>query len=648
MTSTVVDMRRKAELKFIHKVLQDGPAGHEPVMIPSDFDESYADDKPWYHCFPQTRVRILEQITHWLNHDSRSTNIICLYGAQSVGKTTIARTIAAIAEQQNLLGTVVTSAAYWEGLLKTAPARFSEPTSHRITTLSIAYSLATRDSEYRRLLYHVLEDFDWLDESSTHFINLLLPLSDLNRHHKRLVVLDGEIDLDFLASISQKRLQESIPLLWLIVMQPTQKLWSMLSQQTASCLPIEVPAGGDDETRREIEIYLREGLRKIGENFGEFGIETREMWPAPHAVTKLVEASANLFAYAKNFLELCQPRTLSFTDPGPDPRNRLEKLLCLIDSEHRNNLPPWTVFPFDQDYTDTLAVHNETEGRLLELQLITTVCASSPSLTLFEISLLLGSPLEVIEAAHDWFLHSAFTIVPSPSQASRYTVKLTHSSFLGFFLDTKRSRELSLDPNDIYPLLMRACLTAIEQKRFFSNPQTLLLRVNALYYVTMFAVQNIWDISCKIPDESVFVNLAIKIMAMLDILRYLSGRIPVVPFVKFLRRVQSAKTQLPTPQPHMVRTAPLTWVDQELIDVCETIAEPMDFDLLQRQPPADHALPHGIAFYALIGHPKEPSLALLTNEQVDIYMRKDLIHGDIPTFIGSNPIFDYDHLYEEI
>ncbi|KAF5348837.1 hypothetical protein D9756_009717 [Leucocoprinus leucothites] len=647
MTSTVVDMRRKTELGFILKVLQDGPAGRESVMIPSDFDESYADDKPQYHCFPETRVRILEQITDWLNHDSRSTNIICLYGARSVGKTTIARTIATLAEQQNLLGTFVNSAVFWEGPFKAPPAPLFKSTSHRITALSVAYSLATRDSEYRRLLYHVLEDFDWLDESSTHFINLLLPLSDLNRHHKHLVVLDGEIDLDFLASISQKRLQESIPLLWLIVMQPTQKLWSMLSQQTASYFPIEVPAGGDDETRREIEIYLREGLRKIGENFDWFDIDVGETWPAPQDITKLVEASGNLFAYAKNFLELCGPDSLPLEDAGFDPRDRLKMLVRLTDnskSKYWNGRPRWIVFPLDQGYTTTLALHNEADGRLLELQLITTVCASSSSLTLFEISLLLGSPLEAIEAAHERFLHSAFTITPSPSRASGYvrnTVKLTHSSFLGFLLDSERSGRFSIIPNDIYPRLMRACLTAIEQKRFFPNTPASLLQVNALHYVTMFAVQNIWDIPCRIPDESVFVNLAIKLMAMLDILRYLSGRIPVVPFMKFLRRVQSAK-------PRMVRTAPLTWVDQELIDVCETIAKPMDFNLLQRQPPADHALPHGIVFYALIGHPKEPSLAMLTSEQVDIYMRKDLIHGDIPTSIGSNPIFDYDHLYEEI
>ncbi|KAF5347760.1 hypothetical protein D9756_010338 [Leucocoprinus leucothites] len=332
--------------------------------------------------------------------------------------------------------------------------------------------------------------------------------------------------------------------------------------------------------------------------------------------SRIFRACSNMFLYADRFLQFLREAQ------SGDLNNRLQSLLRLIDKGEKDRVVNADslskLFPLDNDYCNLMIFHDR--ANLINKQFIIVVIDTSSCLTRTELSLLLGLPEDfVANTLHN--MHSIISIAPRAFPGDRYPVSLSQPAIIGYLTKRIRSGELCIDPNIIYPHLTRACVSAIQQKRHYpavKMPPTPFLV--ALHYINLFSATYVWDYFRKISDQGLSLSVAREFIPVLDTLRVQAGRIPVIPFVRFLVWLKELHLE-----PDIVRTVADAdaWRDQELIDACETIAEPLEMN--SSTPLSDDYSFGNTTRFVILGLPENPMLVILTDEAVTMYSRKNLM-----------------------
>ncbi|KAF5345477.1 hypothetical protein D9756_011371 [Leucocoprinus leucothites] len=583
-------------------------------------------------CYPGTRVTLIEKIIHWLEDHSRTSNILWLYGSRSAGKSTLAQTIKSRIENQ--------------GENHPIPILVFERFDPRGIIFGLVEELGSRYPEYRKLFWqtcvrtHIQTTeqlftafftslLSWLDMPSFIFI-----LDDIERRHLELIEL-----------IAAAQQEQQPAILWLISSQEIPEIQSCLCLSATTCIAMKVPSGREPEAVKDIELYLRDGLRRIflestgsteghplisatlqesevanahpsqmapldGSSIATFNLDTAF---SQTDFSRILRACSNMFLYAHGFLQFLQEAQ------PEDLNNRLQSLFRLIDQGGKDcTTNVYSLFPLDGGYYNLMIP--KPGASLVDKQLIISVIDTSSCLTRTELSLLLGLP-EGSVASILYNMHSIISIAPRAFPGDRHPVSLSHPAIFDYLTTKVRSKELFIDPDVVYPRLTRACITAIQQKRHCpaaKAPPTPFLM--ALYYINIFSVTYVWDFSRKISDPGLSRSVAREFIPVLDTLRLQAGQIPVIPFVRFLVWLKELHLE-----PDVVRTiaGADAWRDQELIDACETLAEPLEMN-------SSMLLSDNFSFgntprFVILGLPKNPMLVILIDEGVTMYSRKDLM-----------------------
>ncbi|KAF5347711.1 hypothetical protein D9756_010326 [Leucocoprinus leucothites] len=492
-------------------------------------------------CYPGTRVTLIEKIIHWLEDHSRTSNILWLYGSRSAGKSTLARTIKSRIENQ--------------GENHPIPILVFERFDPRGIIFGLVEELGSRYPEYRKLFWqtcvrtHIQTTeqlftafftslLSWLDMPSFIFI-----LDDIERRHLELIEL-----------IAAAQQEQQPAILWLISSQEIPEIQSCLCLSATTCIAMKVPSGREPEAVKDIELYLRDGLRRIflestgsteGHPLISATLQESEVANAHPSQMAPLDGSSIATFNLDTFLQEAQPEDLN---------NRLQSLFRLIDQGGKDcTTNVYSLFPLDGGYYNLMIP--KPGASLVDKQLIISVIDTSSCLTRTELSLLLGLP-EGSVASILYNMHSIISIAPRAFPGDRHPVSLSHPAIFDYLTTKVRSKELFIDPDVVYPRLIRACITAIQQKKHYPAarmPPTPFLM--ALHHINIFSATYVWNFFRKISDPGLSRSVSREFIPVLDTLRLQAGRIP----------------------PDVVRTiaGADAWRDQELIDACETLAEPL-------------------------------------------------------------------------
>lgn len=321
--------------------LLDPGSGLEVLLnasYPDAAHDSSARDPP-PQCLPGTRQKYIEDITRWANNapPEHRFPVLWLHGPAGVGKSALAQTCAEAAR-----GKLAAAFFFSRSNGRDDPRRFFT---------SIAYQLATKNLLYRNSLEEKLHRDPTLVSKSiaVQFRELIvLPLQEAKtrgQHTKEGVIFvdgldecDGEdaqcaiVDL-ITASIRDR----STPFTWAFFGRPEPRIVARFSSSDLSSLCQQVPLPVSRDSDGEIELYLRDGFRRIQM---QYAIPSSVVWPSEEDIRELVNRSAGLFIYAATVLRYV----------GEGGTHGPEKQLCTVlslSAESSEN--PW--FHLDAFYT---------------------------------------------------------------------------------------------------------------------------------------------------------------------------------------------------------------------------------------------------------------------------------------------------------
>ncbi|KAF9442834.1 hypothetical protein P691DRAFT_779197 [Macrolepiota fuliginosa MF-IS2] len=382
-------------------------------------------------CHPDSRRRILEKLEQWLLDPH--WGMFWLYGPAGVGKSAIAQTFAEHAKTLERLG-----AAYF----------FFAPDDKRSDPLclipSLAYQLAVLDAPYKEALAPLFAADPSILRKTLHLqfqrlivdpFSLLASRPQHATRHPYLVVIDGldecsdELAQDELICLINKASQrKDLPLLWLICSRPEPYLMYTFSRPDYSIRCYREELVIDDETRRDVERYLRDSFEKILTS-SRYVITVPQdgCWPPQDDFRVISRASSGLFIFAETVIRVVN---------DPEVRNptiQLKLLLGMLKGLNhvgaRNPLRALDIF-----YTRILSKVSD-----LYLPVVTDFLGFriySDRHTVRGVEVLCGAEGILHGAMED--LHSVVRVPPLEDAAKKF-ISFYHKSFGDYLKDHRRS-----------------------------------------------------------------------------------------------------------------------------------------------------------------------------------------------------------------
>jgi hypothetical protein len=484
-------------------------------------------------CLQGTRVDLLDSITDWL-HDEQGESIYWLSGAAGTGKTTVAKSVANIAQELDFI-----SASFF----------FSRASDERRSFVDVIPTLAYqlgKSKQLRSAICAVVESENDIGVQSVSIQaqkllrDVLMPVrSDLPPCV--LVVLDaldeckqdkkhvhgGELipvllallkDMPFVRLFLTSRREPSIERLFL------RKSASKVTR--ALVLHRDI---AKDTVQADIERYLRDELAQLKED-----VEDDVEFPTDYQVRTLVERANGLFIYASTALEY-----ISAADGQPDRR-----LVALIRAKPGSS---------SRQYGRLDGLYSHI---LREAHISNTTGTNSLRATLLTLVLVLQElPAEGVASVagvdeDDCRTHLRhLSAVLNYQHGSAEAVRMMHASFADFMLDPKRCSEMPTyvvkSASDHLFLTERCLAVLIKELRF--------------------------DI-CRIRDPSLFNSQVQGIQARLS--QYISAALRYSCrfwFVHWLEHIRTAgpQSKVPSGLDEFCNSHLLHWI--ESLSLTETL-----------------------------------------------------------------------------
>jgi hypothetical protein len=365
-------------------------------------------------CQPETRERILRDLTDWAGRDDNQT-MCWLYGPAGSGKSTIAHTIAE--RSGDKLG---------------ASFFFSRGKGGRSVTTSLlptlAYQLATRVPVLQVLMQQALQS-DPLILSQTlndQFRKLIVdPILAISGPLPRMVVvidaLDECSDEDLLVEVVRLlgdafATTRQLPIRFLLTSRPEEHIRNVFARPIARRKTYSL-ALQDFSARDDIRAFLQSQFVNILSDHEVYLREVPKPWPSPAALKELVEKSEGLFIYVSTLVKY-----VGQGDGLPD-----EKL------EAVRRINPG----IDPLYKQVLSAGLQTPN---SREVIGTVMLLCRSLKISALAQLLQlTPVSLRHA-----LRGCHSILIIPDEDDE-VIKCYHASLQDFLIDHHRSRDYFID-----------------------------------------------------------------------------------------------------------------------------------------------------------------------------------------------------------
>ncbi|KAF9445580.1 hypothetical protein P691DRAFT_805499 [Macrolepiota fuliginosa MF-IS2] len=299
-------------------------------------------------CHPGSRRTIKRKLEEWIFKLYHQQKIVWLRGSAGVGKSAIAQTFAELARERGRLG-----AAYFFFAL-------DDRRSHPLRLVpSLAFQLAVLNEPYKQALTHLLATDPSILYAALHiqFQKLIIdPFSLLASHSQQateepyLVIIDGldecndeRAQCELVQLINGAAQRKDVPLLWLVCSRPESHLKYTFSRPDYSILYDQQELPIDDETREDVDRYLRDSFKNIlASHRHVIAVPQDGCWPRQDDFDVISRASSGLFVFASAVVRVVDDSSIS------DPKIQLKSLLTMLkdfdDIGVRNPLQALDIF----------------------------------------------------------------------------------------------------------------------------------------------------------------------------------------------------------------------------------------------------------------------------------------------------------------
>ncbi|KXN81742.1 hypothetical protein AN958_03759 [Leucoagaricus sp. SymC.cos] len=273
--------------------------------LPDAFFDSAARCPP-PRCHPDTRIELRNSIIRWIIDQSRTSNLLWLYGPAGIGKSAILQTIAEECHKTNWLGTT---------FFFSRANRCDDP--GRVIP-SIVYQLRVSYPTYRKIIDPILVDHPLvLDKTlAAQFGDLIVkPLTAISsRMAEPIVIIVDAVDecrgdnaqqelISLIFAFANQCRVAKLPLVWIISSRPEWQIVSHFSKidPSSTCRREKIDVA-DEQSRETVRIFLRDGLKDIQNEFSYAFTESQSSWPTEDQLLVLEMKADGLPLFAETLL----------------------------------------------------------------------------------------------------------------------------------------------------------------------------------------------------------------------------------------------------------------------------------------------------------------------------------------------------------
>ncbi|KAJ3517832.1 hypothetical protein NLJ89_g256 [Agrocybe chaxingu] len=434
------------------------------IAANATFDSNDRVDPP--RCHPGTRKVLLENLRKWALNSNSSHPVLWFFGPAGSGKTAIARSLAKILAEIQVLG-----ASFF--FFKAAETRNNE----RLFISTIAYQLAVRIPNMQQHVEDSIKADPTVFQQSmeTQFRRLVLdPITKLSWRSNpspKLIVVDGldeclsrEAQCAILTIILAHVSALKGHLKFLIVSRPEFHIESTFERPAFTSCTQRVDLLRDlNQTEDDIRLFITDIFAEIKQMHPlRYLIEAN--WPSRSAIEKLVQkASVSNFVYART--------TMDFIATAYDrPQDRLEVILGLTPTG-----PEAPYQELDELYRYILSAVRTPIGPVLQTLAIALLGITNEHSTIhgfYGLSELVRDPsfqerilcyrpgtidLLLLDLRSLVSLRDEFAILPK--------INFMHTSFSEFLLDRSRSKQYWVDVHQAYRDVELGCLRSLRDPK---------------------------------------------------------------------------------------------------------------------------------------------------------------------------------------
>ncbi|GAT30948.1 WD domain-containing protein [Aspergillus luchuensis] len=446
---SILDESRKAH-EEIKLLTQDGLISGLPEAEYAAFYTYRKDMPPPAYCHEDTRKQILRKIQRWGNGGDNNC-IFWLRGMAGTGKSTIARTVAKMFNDQLLLGASFffsrsnADRADPDRLFPTLARQLADVlpgfAAHLKDSIQHKHDVAQQslDQQWRCLL---LEPLSTLSDKFPHSMALVLVIDALDECQNGLIYAQSIVKL-----LATARTLEKVQLRIFVTSRPEDYLADGFTQiPSTTYYDVMIDGTGDLTTERDIRIFLEDKLSEIAIRKQPNG-RAQEAWPGKERAEKLIEQCGRLFIAAATACRLLEATV--FLDATLD-------LLLNTNKQHGS-----LTRDIDGMYTLVLkqAITERGSDSIYLIPLFQLVVGSvitmPEALSLRDLATLLREPCENISIMLKNL--SSVLVVPEDDNSR---VSLFHLSFRDFLVDPNRcdDKSLLIDEKEANKELFHRCM----------------------------------------------------------------------------------------------------------------------------------------------------------------------------------------------
>jgi hypothetical protein len=378
-------------------------------------------------CQPETRKRVLRDLTDWVQRDDDQA-VCWLYGPAGSGKSTIAHTIA---EQ---CGTKLGGSFF-----------FSRGKGSRSDTIglfpTLAYQLAPRVPHLQSLMEHAFRS-DPLILSQTledQFRKLIVnPILKIEEPLPSMIIIldaldecsDGDLLMEVVKVLGDAlSTTRRLPLRFLVTSRPEEHIRNTFARHRMQSKTYSL-ALQDFSALDDIRIFLQSHFADILKDHEVFLKDVPKPWPSHAVLEELVEKSEGLFIYVSTLVKY-----VGQSDHGlPDEK---------LDAVRRINPG------IDPLYKQVLsaALRSPNSRRVMETFMLLRRPVNISAL---------AQLLQLTPAALRYALRGCHSILIVPDEDDKY-IKSYHASLRDFLVDHDRSHDYFIDPEQ-HEAITQGCL----------------------------------------------------------------------------------------------------------------------------------------------------------------------------------------------
>ncbi|KAH9478600.1 hypothetical protein JR316_0009057 [Psilocybe cubensis] len=409
-------------------------------------------------CHPGTREKIILAIRSWIEDKKTQQDVLWIYGATGIGKSTIMQEIA------ELYLSCEPKDRYFGGTFFFSRGKPGRDDDSRLFT-TLAYQLCLCDPEMRKNVDRAMANNPHLSSNrpGLQLRSLIFePLSKLSTPPSTtpFVIIDGldeckshEIQTRIIKTITDTLLTYDRRVRFIITSRSEAHIRDIFGDPMISPRTHQIGLDSLYNPERDIRLFLEERLNAITTLKSTIMSKVKRQWPSPSDIDYLVKKSCGQFLYASTVLKfVCAENTHPVT-----------QLKTVLASTHATNV----YSNMDELYTQILQTcpSPETLKRIFGL-LLTLHCPQPPEVY----DDILGLDPETEGVAY--ILHGLHSVIRFPNPSDDETerrvferrleydktrgLRFHHASFQDFLLDEKRSKTFFVDLSTAHATLVKS------------------------------------------------------------------------------------------------------------------------------------------------------------------------------------------------